>query len=448
MNLIIEWNDLALNAVRTVKPGPPMAARSLGILHKAIFDAWAAYDAVAKPVLSSVPRRPAVQRTQPNRERAVSMAAYRVLVNQFPSMEQSFSSKLTAVGLNPADASVNVNTPAGVGNVAASDVLAFHAADQSNQAGGYADTTSYVPANPPMTPLLPASPGAIPFPGRWQPLTYLKDFIPSTPKYIAPHWGNVKPFALTSGDQFRPSAPLSMLSQGFLDQARHVIDVQSKLTPTQKVIAEYWADGPNSELPPGHWTVFTEYVVSRDNLSFDDTVKIFFAVCSAVADAAIATWEAKRFYDYCRPITAIRHLFRGKAIRAWGGPGKGSVELDGSAWRPFQVPTFPTPPFAEYTSGHSAFSMAAATALRRFTGSDRFGYFYAQSKPLAADPSEPVTDVVLNWETFTQAAQEAGESRIYGGIHFYEGNVAGLDLGAKVGEAVFTKAEKHWLGTI
>lgn len=448
MNLIVEWNDLALNAVRIVKPGPPMVARSLGILHKAIFDAWAAYDALAKPVKSTVPRRPAGQRTQANKDAAVSMAAYRALADQFPTMEPTFATKLVAMGLNPADTSINVNTPVGVGNVAAAAVLAFHQTDNANQAGNYADTTGYTPVNAPMVPVLPAPVDAIANPGRWQPLTYLRDSNPATPAYIGPQWGTVKPFALTSGNQFRPSAPQSVTSQGFLDQAKHVIDVQAHLTPRQKVIAEYWADGPNSELPPGHWTMFATYVVTRDALTFDNTVKLFFAVTSAIADAAIATWEAKRFYDYVRPITAIRHLFRGKTIRAWGGPGKGVVEMDGASWRPFQVPTFPTPPFAEYTSGHSAFSMAAAVALRRFTGSDRFGHFYAQATPLKADPAEPVTDVVLHWETFTQAAMEAGESRLYGGIHFYEGNVAGLDLGTKVGDAAFTVAEKYWLGTI
>ena len=448
-NLIAEWNELSLGAIRAIKPGPPMAARSLGIVYKAIFDAWAAYDNVAKPVLSSVPRRPLGQRTAANREAAIGMAAYRALTHQFPAAEATFAAKLTAMGMSPGDASTNLNTPVGVGNVASTDVLNFHNTDNSNQANGYADTSGYAPVNPPMSPLFPAAADAIPFPDRWQPLTYLTgDKIPATPKFIAPHWGSVKPFALTSGNQFRPSPPQALTSQGFLEQARHVVDVQAKLTPLQKVVAEYWADGPNSELPPGHWMLMTAFVADRDNLSLDDSVKIFFAVASSIADAAIATWEAKRFYDYVRPLTAIRHLFRGKTIAAWGGPGKGTVPMDGAAWRTFQISTFPTPPFSEFTSGHSSFSMAAATALRRFTGHDRFGYFYAQTKPLAADPGEPVTDIVMRWGTFTQAAQEAGESRIYGGIHFYEGNVAGLDLGRKVGDAAFAKAEKHWLGTI
>ena len=92
---------------------------------------------------------------------------------------------------------------------------------------------------------------------------------------------------------------------------------------------------------------------------------------------------------------------------------------------PFQAANFPTPPFPEYTSGHSAFSMAAAEVLKRFTKSNNFGAFYLQDKPLNADPSEDVVGIALRWNTFTEAAYEAGESRMYGGIHFYEGNVRG-----------------------
>ncbi|MBK7416518.1 MAG: phosphatase PAP2 family protein [Dechloromonas sp.] len=98
------------------------------------------------------------------------------------------------------------------------------------------------------------------------------------------------------------------------------------------------------------------------------------------------------------------------------------------------------------SSGHSGFSMAAATVLKRFTGSDRFGFFYSQDAPLKADPSVLVTDVVLYWPTFTAAAREAGESRLYGGIHFFEGNVVGLDIGEKAGDAAYAKAQDLWSG--
>lgn len=448
-NVITQWNELLLEAIRLVKPGPPIAARSIAIVYTSIYDAWAAYDPVAKPTRSGILQRPAAENTISNKETAIHYAAYRSLSDQFPSVKQLFTDKMNALGLNPADNSTDLSTPFGIGNQASDLVLTFRQTDGANEAGNYADTTGYLPLNPPLNPLFESTVEDIPFPDRWQPLIYLNtELKPSAPPFITPHWSNVIPFALTSADVYRPAPPQRLTSQGFLDQAKHIINIQANLTPTQKVIAEYWADGPRSELPPGHWTLFTTFVVERDNLSLDDSVKIFFAVANAIFDASIAAWEAKRYYDYARPITAIRHLFRGKTIKAWGGAGKGTVEIKGESWHTFQINTFPTPPFPEYVSGHSAFSMAAAEVLKRFTRSDKFGYFYLQTKPLAADPAENVIGIAMKWNTFTQAALDAGESRLYGGIHFYEGNVAGLDLGKKVGENAFIKAEQYWTGTI
>jgi len=478
MNLIIAWNNITLDAIRAIgklpfsspdreRGGPPQVARSIGIIYTTIYDAWAAYDDIAKTTHSPTPRRPVAQRTDSNRRKAISQAAYRAITDQFPpsifsepfktEYESKLNEKLIAEGIAIGDTNTNANNPVGVANLAANAVFAFRHSDNANQAGLYADTTGYVPINPPMVVALPAAPDAIAFPGRWQALTYLNaDYEAKTPRFIAPHWGLVKPFALTNGSQFRPSTPpQNPLSQGYLDQAKHVIDIQAQLTSEQKVIAEYWADGPKSELPPGHWTEFAAYVVERPiilglpksgNLGLDDTVKLYFVLANAIFDASIATWDAKRHFDYVRPVTAIRYLFRDKLISAWGGAGKGTQKILGESWRPFQVPTFPTPPFSEFTSGHSGFSMAAATVLRKFTGSDRFGFFYAQNEPLKADPSEPVTDLVLSWLTFTSAAREAGESRLYGGIHFYEGNVVGLDIGEKVGEATYARAQDLWSG--
>ncbi len=447
--ILLDWNERALTGIRESKPGPPMAARSIGILYTCIYDAWAAYDAIARPVHSSTPRRPGAQRTDANRTLAIHYAAYRALLDQFPKQKKLFADYMVELGLNPNDASTNLNSPIGVGNVAAKAVLDFRHADNSNQENEYSDTTNYSPKNKSISALFPTTLVEIASLGKWQPLSYLSsDKVPSEPNFIAPHWYLVKPFALTSGSQFRPPAPVDPYSQIFMDQAKHVIDIQANMNTKQKVIAEYWADGPKSELPPGHWTLFTSYVVKRDKLNLDQSVKLFFAVANAIFDASIATWEAKVHFDYVRPITAIRALFRDKTIKAWGGPGKGIVEIDGATWLPFQASTFPTPPFAEYTSGHSAFSMAAAEVLKSFTGSDLFGYYYMQDKPLNADPTEYVLGTTMRWNTFSEAAYEAGESRIYGGIHFYEGNVRGLELGQKVGAAVFEKAQSYWEGTI
>ena len=469
MNLLLAWNNVLLDAIRQlgklpahspdrVRGGPPQVARSIGVVYTAIYDAWAAFDDVAKPAHSGAPRRPAAQRTEANRRKACAQAAWRAITDQFPpavydapvrdKLVARMTELLAEEGVALGDMNTSLANPVGVANVAANAVLAFRHADLANQLGRYAvPAGTYTPANPPMFALRPAAVDAIPFPALWQPLSYLNaahELV--APGFIAPHWGSVKPFAMASGHAFRPGPPAGELTQAFLDQSRHVIEVQAALSTEQKVIAEYWADGPNSELPPGHWTEFAAYVTERDGLGLSASVKLYFALANAILDASIATWDCKRHYDYARPVTTIRHLFRGKRIRAWGGPGLGTREIAGEAWRPFQADDFPTPPFAEYTSGHSAFSMAAAVVLKQFTGSDRFGFHYQQTHPLKADPSEPVVGVVLSWDTFTQAAREAGESRLYGGIHFYEGNVVGLDLGRRCGEAAYAKAQDLWSG--
>ena len=225
--------------------------------------------------------------------------------------------------------------------------------------------------------------------------------------------------------------------------------MQAKLTDRQKVIAEYWADGPSSEFPPGHWCTIAQYISMRNGHTLDEDVKLFFLVANAVFDASIAAWTAKIHYDYVRPVSAIRYLKQGKKIRAWAGPGQGTDVIDGGAWVPYQVATFTTPPFAEYVSGHSSFSMAAATVLKRYLGSDEYGQ--CETFPPGWSKVEPgfapADEVVLCWDTFTEAAEEAGLSRLYGGIHFSEGNEEGLRLGRKVGQQVWEKAQEYFGGT-
>jgi hypothetical protein len=215
------------------------------------------------------------------------------------------------------------------------------------------------------------------------------------------------------------------------------------------MIAEYWSDGPNTEQPPGHWLQFAEFVSARDHHTLDDDVRMFFALSNAMMDASIAAWDAKRTYDSVRPVTAISLLYKGKKIRAWGGPGEGTVEMDGAQWLPYQPSTFPTPPFPEYVSGHSTYSAAAARILALWTGSDRFG----DSVTLPAGSSKiepsvtPAKPVTLKWETFTEAANEAGMSRRYGGIHFARSDMAGRKLGGLVADRAWAKAQTYFDGT-
>jgi len=208
----------------------------------------------------------------------------------------------------------------------------------------------------------------------------------------------------------------------------------------KKVIAEYWADGPSSELPPGHWGLFAQFVSERDHHSVDQDVKLFFAMSNAVLDASIASWQAKRHYDYVRPVTAIHYLFEGKTVHSWQG------DIDGADWKPYQAASVVTPPFPEYYSGHSIFSAAAAETLKLFTGSDYFG----NSVTIPAGSSRvepgtvPATDITLYWATFTDAADEAGISRRFGGIHFIDGDLVSRKIGRMIGKQAWEKSLKYF----
>jgi PAP2 superfamily len=221
------------------------------------------------------------------------------------------------------------------------------------------------------------------------------------------------------------------------------------LTDREKAIAEYWADGPASETPPGHWCLMAQYISRRDVHNLDADVKMFFGLTNGLMDASISVWDCKRAYDYVRPITAIHFLFKGQRVYAWGGPNKGRQWIYGENWRPYQIDTFPTPPFAEYVSGHSTFSSTSAEILRLFTGSDAFG----AGATIAAGSSAfepgvtPAADVNLKWATFTAAAEEAGISRLYGGIHFADANVEGQKMGRKIAAKVWAKAQRYIDGT-
>lgn len=439
------WGEACLQSIRETKHAPPVTARTLAMVHTAMYDAWAAYDEFAVGTrLGGRLRRPAGEHTLANKEAAISYAAFRTLVDLFPGRAAMFESLMRSRGYDPADATTDPASPIGVGNLAAAALLEFRHGDGSNQKNGYADYTGYAPVNAPFDPGLPGIPG-LTDPSRWQPLIY-EGLVQ---RWFIPHWKNVIPFALTAADQFMPPPPAAVHSGEFRRQAQEVITIQAQLTDRQKVIAEFWADGPSSEFPPGHWCAIAQDVSRSRGLTLDEDVKLFFLVANAVFDASIGAWAAKIHYDYVRPVSAIRYLKEGKKIRAWVGPGRGTGVINGEAWVPYQVPSFRTPPFAEYVSGHSTFSAAAATVLRRHFGSDVYGACatFAPGSSRVEPGVVPAVAVELCWDSFSAAAEEAGVSRLYGGIHFRQGNEAGLDLGRSIGEQVWQEAQRYFDGS-
>jgi hypothetical protein len=184
----------------------------------------------------------------------------------------------------------------------------------------------------------------------------------------------------------------------------------------------------------------------RDHHTLDQDVKMFFAMTNATFDASIVAWDAKRAFDSVRPATAICYLFHGQQIRSWGGPGKGTVTMDGADWIPYQPASFPTPPFPEFISGHSSFSAAAATVLELFTDGNRFGasVTFAPGTSAIEPGITPAAPVTLHWDTFTVAANQAGISRRYGGIHFKAADLTGRAVGKVVGFQAWQKAVELW----
>lgn len=281
-----------------------------------------------------------------------------------------------------------------------------------------------------------------------------------------------------------------------------------------RVLAEFWADGPDSETPPGHWFTILNYVDDHPDLirkfkgEGDDMdqmeweVKAYFALGGAMHDAAVTAWGIKGWYDYLRPVSAIRGMAElgqrsdplasnyhpaglklepgyietvelgdplagdndenvGKIkVKAWRGNGViNNVDTDvagvdwilAANWEPYQRPSFVTPPFAGYVSGHSTYSRAAAEVLGAFTGDEYFpggmGEFVAEQNEFLVFEDGPSQDITLQWATYKDAADESGLSRIWGGIHPPADDIPGRIMGEEIGVGAFALAEKYFLGS-
>jgi hypothetical protein len=445
---VVAWNETYLEAVRKGTLGPPMVSRGIALLHTAMYDAWAPYDSAAVATIAGpVTRIPVASDDWQARENAkqtsIAFAAYAALVEIYPAQKASFEQALKDRGYDPSKSTLTDTSPEGLGNVAAKRVIDAYRIDGANSQGDltpsgtpYADYTGYAPSNT-ATQLLN--------PDKWQPQTFSNG---RTPGFLAPHWGKVKSFGIVNGAALVPNITLpTFSSKAFKDQVDEVIQYTANLTEEQMVIADYWADGPTSETPPGTWCMTAGYVSLRDKHLVDDDIKMYFMLGNALKDAAICCWETKRQFDSARPISAIRALYAGQQVVGYLGSGKGFGKMAGETWMPFQASSFSTPPFAEFTSGHSTFSAAAAEILKRFTGSDNYGdSFTVEPGKVAIDAAYPTRAVKLSWPTFTAAAEQAGQSRLFGGIHFAAGNDYGKSMGRSVGEQVFAKASAYIQG--
>jgi hypothetical protein len=441
-NVVLRWDEELLQAVRAnpAGTGPTVTARAIGVAHTSMFDAWAAYDGRAVGTrYGGKLRRPPAERTLENKNKAISFAAYATLVDLFPARQEDLALQMKELGY-AVDGS-DTSMPAQIGWMVAKAVTDFRHKDGSNQLGGYADTTGYQPVN---------TPDQVIDRWRWQPLR-----VPlgtgNPQRALTPQWYQVIPFGLRSAFDHEPPGPPQLPDGGWsAEDVEEAAKQGAYLDDTSKIKAEYWADGPRSEFPPGHWAVFAQAISRQRRHSLDDDVKLFFTLGNALMDAGIAAWAWKYKYDYVRPITGIREHHRGQVIQGWLGPYKGFGPIRGENWLPYQEAHVVTPPFPEYISGHSTFSAAGARVLATFTGSDKFGASVtvragtSRIEPRTPDhPGTPARDVTLAWPSFSAAADEAGWSRRYGGIHFASGDLHGRALGREVGWVAWFKAQSY-----
>ena len=436
--LATQWNCLTLEAIKATSTPPPRAARALAMVHTAMYDAWTAYrDCELSTTTGSLLRRPLPEQEKNNRKKAYCYATYRVLNNIFwldlPAEKKDiFLDLMCELGYDVDDVTLDIATPQGIGNLSAKLIIESRAGDESNlhgtlATGHFADFTGYKPLN---------TPDVVKNKYHWQPL---RTKTGATQAFLLPHWGLVRPFALAYADQFQPKPPVSEPA-AYDKQAKDVQQIAECLTEEQKVIAEYWADGAGTYTLPGHACLIAQFISDRDNHDSNKDICLYFALTNALLDASIAAWEAKRHFDFVRPITAIQILFKGQDIKIWD-----NQTIKGDNWQSY----IPTPPFTEHVSGHSTFSAAAAAVFEAFTGSNKLDMSVTiEACTSLIQPNLPTKDVVLCWATFKEAADEAGMSRRYGGIHFENGDLEGRILGAKVGACVWQKIQHYFNGVV
>ncbi len=383
---VTDFNNATLNAIRATNTPPPRASRAMAMVSLAVYESVNSIDRTHAPYLGFLNNAQGA-----SHEAAAAQAARDVLVNLFPTQQSVFDTQLNATLAGVADANARALGVA-LGQNAASAIIASRAND------GSATFTPYTPTIAP---------------GRWQ---------PTAPggQALLPGWGNVTPFAMQSGSQFRPPAPPALNSAEYTAAFNEVRDLGSITSATrtqdQTDIARYWADGGGTATPPGHWNRIASTVSSSQGLSISENARMFAMLNVALADAGIACWDAKYLYDTWRPVTAIRNA-----------DTDGNPDTTGDAtWTPLLT----TPMFPEYTSGHSTFSAAAASVLAAFFGTDQMNFTVSAEGFVVADRS---------FTSFSQAANEAAMSRLYGGIHFGFGNLEGLLCGDQIGDLVASR---------
>jgi len=378
-----DWNQLALQLVSGTSTPPPRAARNLAIMSTAVYDSVNAIDRASTPFLINTFSPGA------NKDAAVIAASSTALAQLFPTQAATITAERNArLALIPNSAAKTAGIT--LGDSVAGQHLAARASDGST------------------------NPGGITFPGSTTPGRYRPPADNPDPA-VLPFWSSVTCFAVPSAQAFRPAGPPALTSQQYRDELQQVKDIGratgSPRTQDQTDIARAWAFNAGTITPPGAWNRIAQQVAEQQSWSSDESARAFAALNVAMADAAICAWDCKYSLDLWRPVDAIR----------LADQIANTASLDDDTWSPLLT----TPNHPSYVSGHSAFSRAAAAVLQSILGTDSINVTFQGDFGL-----------LRTITSLDAAANEAGMSRLYGGIHYMSDNIDGQTIGANVASYV------------
>lgn len=384
-NEVVRWNQTLLEILRTPGAHPPTVhpTRSFALMHAAIYDAVNAIDRTHRPYMVEIPGLA----QQASQQAAATTAAHRVLLQLYPksqAMLDAQSGELLALIPDATAKRLGIQ----IGNTVADQIVARRSNDGSN-------------AQP-----IPYSPG--PNPGDYQ-LT-----PPNFPQPVFTHWAHVTPFTLIRADQFRPGHPPKLTGRKYTAAFQEVKELGAIGSTTrsaeQTQIGRFW----NAPIQ-NYWNEIAQTTALAQHLSLAQSARLFALLNLTLADSVIAFYDAKYTYAFWRPVSAIRLAESDGNPDTTADPG----------WLPLTTNTAPDP---SYPGAHSVISAAAAAVLRDFFDSDDVSF---------AVHSELLPGVERSFSSFSAAAEEAGLSRIYAGVHFRFDHTSGRRLGRDIAEYVF-----------
>jgi len=383
-DMVIQWNNNLRDALQAGGASATAASRIAAIVQAAVYDSVNALDRTHEPYLVDVLAHP-----RASREAAVAAAAHRALVGLYPAQTATLDVRLSESLATITDGKAEDDGVA-LGRSVAEQILSIRQNDGSNV-------------------VLPPYMGA-PGPGQWRPTS------PTAPGQL-PQWADVTPFAMTSPDQFRPVDPPLLTSAEYTAAFNEIKELGSvgstTRTADQTAMARFWASGAGTPSAIGHLNLMAQIAAQQQGNTLEENARLFAALNIAMADATISGWDIKYEVNYWRPQAGIREA----------GDDSNDATIADPAW----TPLLSTPAHPSYNSTLSSNSNAAATVLADFFGTDDIAFTL---------PAQSATLPARSFTSFSQAAREAADSRIYAGIHWRFDNEAGLQSGATIGQYV------------